>query len=327
MSRRRPKLAISVPIIMGAVTVLLSIALIVGWIFVLYQNSAVTRKMVQNTWLLVGGILSLVAIIAVLVLLCVFLVREILEGRRQETFIDSVTHELKSPLASIKLCLETLARPQLTEAQRLELHHMMGLDVERLAVFIDEILEANRVLTGRRGYTWSTVHVAALAERCVDVLCRRHRIDRQVVTIDVPDNVSLTTDGQALETVLTNLLDNAIKYSEKDIHVRLWARESEGKKSVVISVKDHGIGIPRAHIKRIFERFYRVPHERVRMRGGTGIGLYLVAALVRNLGGKLEASSEGMNTRGTTVSITLPLKRRELGRLALPTNVGQGIKP
>jgi len=164
--------SISILIVVSTITVLLTVALLVGWTLVIVQNMAATRAVSGSVWLLAGGIAFFVVILTVVVLFSVFLVREILEVRRQQTFIDSVTHELKSPLASIKLCLDTLARSELSDAQRENLRHMMLADVERLSIFVDDILEASRISHGLRTQQWTTVNVTALVQRCIDAMRR-----------------------------------------------------------------------------------------------------------------------------------------------------------
>ncbi len=304
MSRRGAR-SISLLIVISTITVLLTVALLVGWTLVIVQNMAATRAVSGSVWLLAGGISFFVVIMSVVVLFSVFLVREILEVRRQQTFIDSVTHELKSPLASIKLCLDTLARSELSEAQREHLRHMMLADVERLSIFVDDILEASRISHGLRTQQWTTVNVTTLVQRCIEALRRRYELDEAAITAEVPPDLTIHTDPTALETVLKNLLDNAVKYSMPPPRVTVEVR-SENSKHIRIEVRDEGIGIERPQLKRIFRRFYRVPSDDVYARSGTGLGLYVVAALVRNLGGHIAARSAGP-MRGTQISVKLPV--------------------
>jgi signal transduction histidine kinase len=302
---RRGARSISLLIVISTITVLLTVALLVGWTLVIVQNMAATRAVSGSVWLLVGGIGFFVVIMSVVVLFSVFLVREILEVRRQQTFIDSVTHELKSPLASIKLCLDTLARSELSGPQREHLRHMMLADVERLSIFVDDILEASRISHGLRTQQWAAVNVATLVQRCIDAMARRYELDADAIQAKVSPGLTIHTDPTALETVLKNLLDNAVKYSTPPRRVTIEVR-SENSKHICIDVLDEGIGIERPQLKRIFKRFYRVPSNDVYARSGTGLGLYVVAALVRNLGGQIAAHSEGP-MRGTRVSVRLPV--------------------
>jgi len=251
---------------------------------------------------------SLIVIMAVLVLFSVFLVREIREVRRQTSFIDSVTHELKSPLAALKLCLETLGRTDLPPEQNHKLRQMMLDDVERLAGFIDRVLAATRLPAERSTQPLQDIDLAGLARRCAVVVTRRAHLPEEVVRIDVPPEIVLRSDEVALAVVLENLIDNAVKYSQPSVDVVLSARPGrEGQ--VVIEVQDRGIGIRRVDLRRVFERFYRVPDEAVRSRRGTGLGLYVVSALVRSLGGRVAAASEGVG-HGTTMQVTLPTHPR-----------------
>jgi signal transduction histidine kinase len=304
MVRRRNIRSLSVPIALGATSVPLSIALLVGWTLVVSQNTALTREVTQNMWLLVLGILSLVVVTGVLVMFSIFLGREILEVRRQDSFIDSVTHELKSPLASLKLCLETLDRPGLGDEQRDSIRAMMMDDVDRLSSFIDDVLQASRLSHAKVGLDVSQVRVADLVHRCIDGVVLRHKVEREAFTTDLDPELAVSTDRAALEIVLKNLLDNAVKYSGPQVQVSVRAAHMESG-GAVIEVADEGIGIPRKDLKRVFHRFYRVPGEHVRSRRGTGLGLFVVSSLVRNMGGRVEAQSEGQGS-GTTIRVLLP---------------------
>lgn len=304
----RPIRSISGPIIWGSVSATLTVVMLVGWVYVILRNQELTQQWVANFWLLVGGILSLVAITTVLILFSVFLARQVLEIRRQTTFIDSVTHELRSPLASIRLGLQTLGRDGLADTQREGLRNMMLDDTERLSAFIDDILETTRLEYHRAGHLISTVPLRELAERCAGAVARRHKTDPDNIVIDIAAEIELRTDATALETVLKNLLDNAIKYSNDPIKVELNAAINEDGR-VHIDVTDHGVGIPPRDLNRIFDRFYRVDQEAVRARRGTGLGLFVVKALVKDMGGKLRAHSEGPEL-GTRISIVLPTRRR-----------------
>ncbi len=301
---RRSSRSLSVPITLAAVAVPLSIALLIGWTLVIVQNTALTREVTQNVWLLVLGALSFLVITVVLIIFSVVLGREILEVRKQNSFIDSVTHELKSPLASIKLCLETLAREEVSPAQREQLRRMMLEDVDRLSSFIDDVLQASRLAHDRTGLSLSEVNLAEVVHRCAEMVVARHELDPDAITFDLAPDLTVTTDRTALEIVLKNLFDNAIKYSEAPPHVTVSARLDEQGR-MIIDVQDQGIGVPPRQLKRIFQRFYRVPSERVRERRGTGLGLFVVSALMRNLGGTVDAHSAGPG-RGTTMHVVLP---------------------
>ncbi|MFW5924668.1 MAG: sensor histidine kinase [Myxococcota bacterium] len=304
MARRRNIRSLSVPITLAATTVPLSVALLVGWTLVVSQNSGLKGEVTSNVWLLVLGVLSFVVIMGVLIMFSIFLGREILEVRRQDSFIDSVTHELKSPLASLKLCLETLAREGLEPRQQEALRQMMLEDVERLASFIDDVLHASRLSHDRVGVDVSHIDVGDLIEHTVEGVAARHKIPREAIHVQVPPQLLLSTDRAALELVLKNLLDNAVKYSGDRVDITVRA-ERHDRGGAVIEVADRGIGIPRKDLKRVFHRFYRAPGETVHARSGTGLGLFVVSSLVRNLGGRVEARSDGSG-KGTTMRVVLP---------------------
>ena len=307
---RRTVRSISVPITFGAVTVPLSALLLVGWTVFVARRITDDGHVVENVWLLVLGVISFVVIMSVLVMFTVFLAREILEVRKQDSFIDSVTHELKSPLASIKLCLQTLEREGLPEDKRDKLRHMMKEDVDRLSSFIDDVLQASRLAHDDVGMALEDVGLAAVARRAAESVQVRQKLPDGAITIEIPEALSAHTDRTAIEIVLRNLLDNAAKYSRDAVRITVRARDDRTKKQTLLEVEDAGIGIPKSDLPRVFQRFYRSPSESVRKRKGTGLGLFVVSALVRNLGGSVEARSEGTD-RGSTFVVRLPLRTPE----------------
>ena len=300
-----PHRSISLPIILSVVSILLTVAVLVGWVLVLQENLQLTREFWSNRWMLASGIVSLALVISVLVLFSVSLVGQILEGRRQQMFIDSVTHELKSPLASIKLCLETLERSGVAEHQRAALQKMMHGDVERLSVFVDDILQASRIAHGLRSQTWEMVDVTQVLRNAIESIRRRHGLAEEVFSLQAPEKLQTFTDPTALEIILKNVLDNAVKYSSDHPRIEI-DMQPVATGQLTISVRDHGIGIDRTQIKRIFRRFHRAPDPQVKERSGSGLGLYVVHRLTRNLGGRIRAESEGRGL-GTTMHIRLPL--------------------
>lgn len=302
---QRRKGSISGPIIYGSSSVVLTVALLVGWIYVILKNYELTQGWIGgNLWILVGGTVSLITIMTVLILFSVFLARQILENRRQSTFVDSVTHELRSPLASLRLGLETIGRHGLSPEQLEQLRTRMLSDVERLSSFIDDILVATRIEHGRAMVGVASVNLLDLCRRSAHAATRRHDVGAACIHVDVDPDLSIATDATALEVIIKNLLDNAVKYSNAPVHVEVHGtRRSDGR--VQLDVVDHGVGIPRRQLHRVFDRFYRVDDESVRARRGTGLGLYVVRALVSHLRGKLSAHSRGLGT-GTRMTVVIP---------------------
>lgn len=297
--------SISVPIVLSSISVLMTLALLIGWILIISNTMPLTHPFSGNRWLLAIGIASFVLVMSVLVLFSVSLVREILESRRQQMFIDSVTHELKSPLASIKLCLDTLARPEVSVAQQNELRGMMVSDVERLTVFVDDILQASRIAHRRRSQTWTVVDVSRLLQQAVESIRARYGLQPGVFQLNVPPHVEIFTDPTALEIIIKNVIDNAVKYSSTTPRVEIDMQQTDSGLLAII-VRDHGIGIDRNQLKRIFKRFHRSPDPQVNERSGSGLGLYVADRLARNVGGRIQAESAGPGT-GTTMRIRLPM--------------------
>jgi signal transduction histidine kinase len=299
--------SISLPIVLSSVAVALTITLLVGWTLVIAQNMDSLRDtFVGNVGLLVGGIVSFAMIITVLVAFTVFLIREISEVRRQTSFIDSVTHELKTPLASLRLAAETLARPELAPERREQLRVMMLQDVSRLVSLVDGILDASRLLGGRReAGNIAEVELEGMVRSVIAETTRRHHVDEGCVTVDIDAQLVLVVDPTALRTIISNLIDNAVKYSDAPPQIRVTARRADDDRHLQLEVSDQGIGISKGDLKRIFQRFYRVPEEAVRSRHGTGLGLFVVAALVKGIGGRIDASSAGVG-QGTTFRVLFP---------------------
>lgn len=303
----RSRRSLSLPIVLSSIAVALSITLLVFWLLIVVREYELGPEVSANTWLIVLGSVAFAFIMVVLVLFAVFLVAETQEVRRQDRFIDSVTHELKSPLASIRLGLETLGRDALPIDRREGLRQMMLSDVERLSFFIESVIEAGRLAHERGGHDLSEQALLPLCREVAERVTHRHRVDSSCVHLTIPEDLVLRTERVALETVLGNVIDNAIKYSDPPPQVTMVARAVH-QEQIEIVVRDRGIGIDPRELPRVVQRFHRGGGEDVRRRRGTGLGLYVVAALVDELGGKLRLSSEGQGL-GTEVRIVLPGRR------------------
>lgn len=307
---RRSVRTLTVPITFGAVTVPLAAALTVGWTLFLMARITESGEVVANVWLLVAGLLAFVVIMAVLVMFTIFLAREILEVRRQDSFIDSVTHELKSPLASMKLCLQTLEREGIPEEKRAALRRMMAEDIDRLTSFIDDVLQANRLAHDEVGVELVEVDLRELAEHCADQVAARQKVARTAIDVRIRRGLVIHTDRASIEVVVRNLIDNAVKYSPEHVEIVVDAERDPARNETRLTVKDRGIGIAQSDLNRVFQRFYRVASEAVRKKKGTGLGLFVVSALVKNLGGSVKAESEGLG-QGTTFLVRLPFREAD----------------
>jgi two-component system, OmpR family, sensor histidine kinase SenX3 len=292
-------------ITLGAILVVLAVGLNVGWIVLNWRR-------VET---LVLGIVFFGAIIAGLVLNTIFLVREIRRNEQQNSFLNAVTHELKTPVASIRLYLETLERRQLDETQRREFYHIMLQDTERLLGTIEQVLQAGEARHGRLRSKWREVDFAAIVQETLTATIVRFHLPPNALRVSTPPAGEMLVRGnpEQLRTAVANLLDNAIKYSGEspDIKINLLTPNID---TISLTVQDCGIGIPRAELKRIFKRFYRAHaagtgHVDSKQIKGTGLGLFIVRTVARQHGGDAFAESEGAG-QGSTFHLQLPRVHR-----------------
>lgn len=273
-----------------------AVGLNIGWIVV--NASHVTP--------LVLGIVSFALIIAGLIIYTVFLVLEIKRNEEHDTFINAVTHELKTPIASIRLYLQTLQSRDVDEARRRQFYDIMLADAERLHQTVDQVLKAGVASQTRKAASRAPVNLAALARECVELAVVRHHLEPSAVALEVHDGGPMVASGdvEELRTVLANLIDNAVKSSGGDVRVTVSVA-APSPATVWVRVQDRGVGIPRKQLTRIFNRFYRVQARGLRHIKGTGLGLYIVRMIARAHGGRVFAQSEGEG-RGATFTLELP---------------------
>lgn len=280
---------------LGVCTLASAIVLNVTWIIVNWRSFVA----------LLIGIPFFLLLIAGLVLNTVFLVREVRQNERQNSFLNAVTHELKTPIASIRLYLETLQRHEVPEGKRREFYGIMLSDSERLLATVEQVLKAGEVGQRTRNQVRLHIDLDEVVHEAIDTTLRRHHLDESAIEF-TPGGQEMRTEGnpEDLRTAALNILDNAVKYSPQKprIKVRL---ETRGDAWLELAVTDQGLGIAPANLKRIFKRFYRVPARNVFRVKGTGLGLFLVRSIARQHGGNAYAESPGEG-QGTTVVMLLP---------------------
>lgn len=293
-SRRR---AIAFFVVLGVCLVLLAVGLNVGWIILNWREGV----------LLFLGVIFFALLIAGLIVNTSFLVREIRRNEQHDSFINAVTHELKTPIASIRLYLQTLQRRDVDEAQRREFYRLMLDDTDRLMGTVDQVLKAGEAGNKRQDRR-IPVDFGGLVRDCVEVARTSHHLPAESLRYEQSINhgaaAGVLGDPEELRAAVSNVLDNAVKYSgdRVEISVRL---DTPDEKLVTLSVRDQGVGIPAEELKRIFKRFYRVSHRSLSHVKGTGLGLFIVRAIARKHGGRVFAESEGEG-RGARVVLELP---------------------
>ncbi len=284
--------SIGLPLTIGIVLVLLALVLAVAWNLVVVSDlRPVAEQLTALHWvLLVLGSLFFALLIAGLSLLCAWLVREMRQSQRQQAFLDAVTHEMKTPLASLRLYVDTLRRHELESERRAEFLGRMGEDVDRLERTVEQVLAAARAAARARRPRREAVDLTTVLEDAVRDVRERYRLEPEVLRLEVTGAPIVRGQAYELALVFRNLLDNAVKYSPERVDVEVGAREGEG--GVEVEIVDRGLGIPREELRRIFQPFYRAGRHTSRAKG-LGLGLFIVRFLLRRQGGRVEVRSDG----------------------------------
>lgn len=292
---RRRKTAIFF-LVLGICLIALAVALNVGWILLNLREVAV----------LVFGIVFFAVIITGVVLNTIFLLREIRRNEQHDAFLNAVTHELKTPIASIKLYLETLKTRSVAEEKRREFYDVMLADSNRLLTTVEQVLQASRTKEKHRQLNISEINLGKLLGETIKIAQARYKLDETAIKLTEPsEETILSGDASELQTAFTNLLDNAVKYSVDEPKISVRVKKS-GDRKVQIFFKDNGIGLEASELKRVFKRFYRVPNLQAQEKKGTGLGLFIVRSIIEKHGGKIWADSKGEG-KGSTFIVQLPL--------------------
>ncbi|MEP7037337.1 MAG: HAMP domain-containing sensor histidine kinase [Acidobacteriota bacterium] len=282
-------------LVLGICLVALAIALNVGWILLNLREVA----------LLVFGIIFFALIITGLVLNTTFLLREIRRNEQQDAFLNAVTHELKTPIASIRLYLETLKSREVSEEKRREFYDIMISDSNRLLNTVEQVLQAGRTRESKLLLNISEINLEKLLKESIEIIRSRYNLNETAIELaEVENSIKVLGDAAELQTVFTNLIDNAVKYSKDNIKVSIQIK-NWNEKNAEIRIKDSGVGLAPKELKRIFKRFYRVPNVSTQKAKGTGLGLYIVRTLIKKHKGKIWVESKG-EEKGSIFIVQIP---------------------
>lgn len=282
-------------IALGAILILVTLLLYIGWVQLHWKTGI----------LLFLGILLLAMIIAGVVLNTIFLVREIRRNEQHDAFINAMTHELKTPVASIRLYLETLQSRTVDEEKKKEFYRIMLDDSDRLLQTIEQVLR-----TGRMGASHKLnvirIDLSQVIEESLVRARALYRLTPEALTYRANGATTIMGDPDEVRAAVSNLIDNAVKYSGGNVKVSVETERTET--FVAMRVKDEGPGIPKTELKQIFKRFHRVPGSIATRVKGTGLGLYIVRSVAKRHGGRAWAESEGPG-RGSTFVLQLPVAK------------------
>ena len=301
--------SLRLPITLGVVMLVLLVALLIGWILLTLSGALQSEQTAGLYWALLSvGTTSLAFVLFGVVMYLTLSIKTINLTRRQSNFIDSVTHELKSPIASLKLYVQTLSRRQMSPDEQATFYGSMLEDVERLDSLINHLLDAARLEKNRTSAEKQEVELAQLLRNCAAEICLRYQVPDDVIVLQLQPCVVQAVRVD-LELVFRNLIDNAVKYAGDEPCVEVTLKAG-GKEHVLASVSDNGRGISAAQRRKIFGRFVRLGSELERDKPGTGLGLYIVRTLVHRLGGTIKVKDRTQGA-GTTFEVELPGKARD----------------
>jgi len=299
--------SLSKPILLAIAMFILLAVLTVGWVLLAVFGALKDTSSSGLYWaLLTIGSTFLVLLIVGVALYLVLSIKAINLTQRQSNFIDSVTHELKSPIASMKLYLQTLSRHQVSPAEQNNFHHFMLEDLERLDHLINQMLDAGRLDVEPAKSENEDVDLAALLRDCAAAVAMNYHVAADTVRLDLEPAV-IVGRRVDLDIIFRNLIDNAVKYAGSPPRVEVTLRGAAGGRTVV-RIADNGRGIPPHFRRKIFGRFARLGSELEREKPGTGLGLYIARTLLRRLRGSIRVRDPEQGP-GTVFEVQLPGKK------------------
>ena len=284
-------------IALGAGLILVILLLYIGWVLLNWRTGI----------LVLFSVLLVATIISGVVLNTIFLVREAHRNEQHDAFINAVTHELKTPVASIRLYLETLMTRTVDEGRRKEFYQIMLEDSERLLSTIEQVLRTGRLGPSNRALNLSPIDMRELVEECVDRARRLYNLQPDALKHCPGPSATVEGEMDEVRAAVFNLIDNAVRYSGKSVRVTVEIAKTDGE-HIAVRVRDQGVGIPHSELKRIFKRFYRLPGPISMRPTGTGLGLFIVRSVAKRHGGRAWAESEGPG-QGSTFVLQFPISK------------------
>jgi len=282
---------------LGAGLILVTLLLYIGWVVLSWRSGPLVFFGVVLLALIVGGV----------VLNTLFLVREIRRNEQHDAFINAVTHELKTPVASVRLYLETLQARQIDEAKRNEFYRVMLEDCDRLLATIEQILRTGRAGVSARRLNLTAIDLGGVVAGCVARARMLHPLPAESLEYTPGPPITILGDPDEVQAAILNLIENAVKYSGDDVKVSVRTATVD-KGYAAVRVRDEGAGIPRAELKQIFKRFHRIPGPAAARVKGAGLGLYIVRSVAKRHGGRVWAESKGPG-QGSTFVLEFPIAR------------------
>jgi two-component system, OmpR family, phosphate regulon sensor histidine kinase PhoR len=300
------------PITLGVLMFVTLAALLVGWIVLNSRGFFIDRPRAPLYIALLSiGATFLTFTIVGTALYLTLAIKSINLSRRQSNFIDAVTHELKSPIASLKLYLQTLNRRNVPAAEKdVFLKHMLE-DVERLDQLINHLLDVARMEKDRIGPQPEDVRLDKVISDAAEAVCQRYQKSAGTIQLDLAPAI-VCAPPVDLELIFRNLIDNGLKYANEEQPLVEVSIRPDGASRVLVQVSDNGRGIPHSLRHLIFGRFVRLGSELEREKPGTGLGLYIVRSMVARLGGKIRIHDREP-AAGTTFEVELPGHLRSPG--------------
>lgn len=311
--RRRHSFAYNLVIFVLAQLVWLAVLLL--WIYWYVSNNIIFEQVGEkvapqivydapSVFPFVGGIVLLTGLSVSLVLIFRHLNIQIKLNTLYDNFIANVTHELKSPLSSIQLYLETLNSRDVPEDKKKEFYVLMMRDAERLKNLVNSILEIASMDKKKSFRDFEVYKADETIKKIILESAEQFKLDTEAIKFSGDAGCDILLDRNSIKTVFDNLVDNSIKYSTSPLEINIKFKRNSKKAEIEFS--DNGIGIPNDQIKKIFQKFHRIYDKDIPNVKGTGLGLYVVREIIKNHKGKVFAFSEGKG-KGSKFKIELPI--------------------